>query len=121
MKKTIVAALIAVVPLSSATAMNVADFLTRADKLEKRGMMALFSSDYKALKAEVQIASGQLRAERLAAVKAGRKPAYCPPEKSALSPKELLDHLRAIPAAQRPRTEVKDGLRSFLVRKYPCR
>jgi hypothetical protein len=121
MKKMIAAALAAAIPIDPAAAMNVADFLQRAEALEQRGMMAVFSSDYKALKAEVQTASGQLRAERLAAQKAGRKPAYCPPPKGGLTPKELLAHFRKIPATQRLRTDVKDGLRSLLVSKYPCR
>ena len=119
--KIMLAALLAAMPIAAADAMNVAIFLQKADVLEKKGMMAVFSSDFKALKGEVEGASGQLRAERLAAQKAGRTPAFCPPAKGgSLNPKELLAHMRAIPAAQRSQTEVKDGLRSLLARKYPC-
>jgi len=120
--KLFAAVLLAVCPLGAAYAMNVATFLAKADALEKKGMMALFSSDYKALKAEAEAAGGQLRAERLAAQKAGRKPAYCPTTKpDMVSAKELLAHLRAIPPAQRVRIQLKDGMRSLLARKYPCR
>jgi hypothetical protein len=120
-KKLILAVFLAALPLSAASAMDVATFLGKADALEKKGMMALFSSDFKLLKGEVQTAADQLRVERLAAQKAKRPLGYCPPAKSTLQPKELLAHFRAIPAAQRPRLQVRDGLRSLLARKYPCR
>jgi len=73
--KLILAALAAAAPLTAADAMNVAVFLDKAGALEKRGPLALFSSDYKLLKREVQTASEQLRAERLAAQHAGLLPA----------------------------------------------
>jgi hypothetical protein len=118
--KLMIAAMMAAMPLTAADAMNVAAFLEKAAVLEKKGMMALFSSDYKILKDEVQTASTQLRSERLAAQKAGKKPAYCPPAKGGLSPQELLTQLRTIPVPQRARMDVKDGLRTVLARKYPC-
>ena len=120
-KKLILAAFLVALPVVPASAMDVATFVTKADALEKKGMMALFSSDYKLLKREVETAAGQLRAERGAAQKAKRPMAYCPPAKSGLGAKELLTHFRSIPAAQRQRTQVKDALRSLLARKYPCR
>ena len=119
--KLFAAILVAVLPLGAAQAMDVATFVGKADALEKKGVAALFSSDYKLLKSEVQTAAAQLRAERSAAQKAKRPMAYCPPPKSGLTPKEILTHFRAIPAAQRARTQVKDGLRVLLARKYPCR
>jgi hypothetical protein len=120
-KKLMLAAVLLTLPIGAANAMDVATFLAKAGALEKKGMMALFSSDYKALKGEVEAAGAQLRAERMAAQKGGRKPAYCPPAKSGLDSKELLAHFRAIPPQQRPGMQVKDGLRSLLARKYPCR
>ena len=122
MKTKLLAALIlAVVPIGAANAMDVATFLAKADALQKKGMLALMSSDYKLLKKEIMVHSATLRSERLAAQKAGRRPAYCPPAKSGLNSDELLAAFRSIPAAQRPRTDVKDALRALLVRKYPCR
>jgi hypothetical protein len=120
-KKLLAAALLAIVPLGAAQAMDVAAFLAKADALQKKGMMALMSSDYKLLKNEIIAHSQTLRSERLAAQKAGRKPAYCPPAKSGLKSDEILAAFRSIPAAQRPRTDVKDALRALLARKYPCR
>ncbi|HLL31908.1 MAG TPA: hypothetical protein VK403_13020 [Allosphingosinicella sp.] len=120
-KKLLAAALLAIVPLGAAHAMDVATFLARADALEKKGMMALVSSDYKLLQNEIVAQSKVLRAERLAAQRAGRKPAYCPPPKQGLGSNEILAAFRTIPAAQRPRVQVRDALRAHLARKYPCR
>ena len=122
MKMKLLAALsLAIVPLGAAQAMDVATFLAKADALQKKGMLALMSSDYKLLKKEIVTQSQTLRAERLAAERARRKPAYCPPAKSGLNSGEILAAFRSIPAAQRPRTDVKDALRALLARKYPCR
>jgi hypothetical protein len=119
--KLLAAALLAVVPLGAANAMDVASFLAKADALQKKGMLALMSSDYKLLKQEIVDQSQTLRSERLAAQKAGRKPAYCPTGKSDLTSGEVLAAFRTIPAAQRPRIQVRDALRALLARKYPCR
>jgi hypothetical protein len=119
--KLFAAALFVVLPVGAAHAMTVEAFLQKATALESKGMMALFSSDFKLLKKEMEIAGGQLRAERLATQKAGGKVSYCPPPKSSLNAKEVLTHFRAIPVAQRARMPIKDGLRSLLTRKHPCR
>ena len=74
-KKLLAAVLLAVVPLGAAQAMDVATFLAKADALQKKGMMALMSSDYKLLKNEIVAHSQTLRAERLAAERAHRRPA----------------------------------------------
>ena len=62
-----------------------------------------------------------LRAERLAAEKAGRRPAYCPPAKPVLTAQEVLAAFRTIPVARRPQIQVKDALRALNARKFPCR
>ena len=122
MKKLLVALLVAGAPLTTAAAMPVSTFLQKADALQAKGMMALFSSDYKLLKGEVERNSAELRTERLAAKAAGRRPAYCPPEaQGGINSDELLRAFHTIPADKQPRTEVKDALRALLARKYPCR
>ena len=121
MKKLILSVFLIVVPATALHAMNVAVFLQKAEALEKKGMTAMFSSDLRLLKGEIRTASAQLKAEREAAKRAGRPSAYCPPAKASLNSNELMAHFRAIPPAQRARTEVRDGLRSLLARKYPCR
>jgi hypothetical protein len=120
-KKLILAGFLLAVPLGAAQAMDVASFLKKADALEKKGLLALASSDYKLLKAEIVTASGALRTERIAAERAGRRGAYCPPGKSGLNSKEILAYLRTVPVPQRPRVEVKDALRGLLSHKFPCR
>ena len=104
---------------SPAAAMPVSTFLTKAEALQKKGAMALFSSDIGVLKKEVQASGSQIKAERLAAIKAGRKPDFCPPAKASMGSDELLSHLRAIPAAQRA-MPFKAAYKGFLVRKFPC-
>ncbi|MEA3066051.1 MAG: hypothetical protein QOJ27_2508 [Sphingomonadales bacterium] len=120
-KKLLAAVVLTILPLSAAGAMDVATFLGKADALQKKGMMALFSSDYKALKAQIEADSQTLRNERLAAERAHRRGAYCPPAKPGLNSNEILAAFRSIPAAQRARIDTKDALRALLARKYPCR
>jgi hypothetical protein len=119
-KKLLLGALILAMP-AAAQAMDIGTFLRKADALEKKGMAALFSSDFKTLKKEVETASASLRAERLAAQRAGRRTLYCPPPKSGLNSDEILAHFRSIPVVQRPRMQVREGLLGLLSRKYPCR
>jgi hypothetical protein len=76
-------------------ATDLENFISRASALEKRGMMAMFSSEFKALQRDLEKASLQLRTERMAAAKAGLRPPYCPSGKAGLSTSELLAHLRA--------------------------
>lgn len=120
-RKLLLTAVLVMVPVTALHAMNVATFLQKAEALQKRGVTALFSSDLRLLKSEVKGASETLRSERLAAQRAGRRAAYCPPERPSLTADEILAHFRAIPAAQRDRMEVRDGLRGLMARKYPCR
>jgi hypothetical protein len=120
MKRLCWIALLAAVP-SSAQAMNVATFLEKAERLEKKGMMALVSSDFRLLKGEVQGRLKTIRAERAAAASAHRPTPFCPTGDGLIASKELLAFFRAIPPAQRASTDVSDGLRALLARKYPCR
>jgi len=124
MRKIAFVLLIALAPVTAANAQNMPlnQFLAKATALEKKGPMALFSSDMGLLKKEMQASGKELRAERLAAKAAGRAPAFCPPEKGVeMDAKEILSHFRSIPQAQRNRMRVKDAFRSLMVRKYPCR
>lgn len=119
-RKILLAATLVMLPVAL-HAMTVAVFLEKADALKSRGALAMFSSDLGLLKSEVRTASAALRAERLAAERAGRRPAFCPPRAGGrLDSDELLRHFQSIPPAQRSRMQVRDGLRSLLVRKYPC-
>ena len=121
MRKLLLAMFLVVSPATALQAMNVAVFLQKAEALQKKGMAAMFSSDLGLLKGEIRTASASLKAEREAAQRAGRPQAYCPPKRASLNSNELLAHLRTIPPALRPRTEVREALKGLLARKYPCR
>ena len=123
MRKSLIVAFAAAVPLTPllAQSMPVSQFLAKADALQKKGAMALFSGDVGKLKAEVMNSGKQLRAEQVAAKKAGRKTATCMPEqgKATVNQTELLAHFRSIPPAQRNMT-VKAAFASMMRKKYPC-
>jgi hypothetical protein len=122
MRKIALALLLATMPVAAhAQTMTVAEFLAKAEALQKKGAMALFSSDIGRLKGEIQGSGKQLRDEQLAARKAGRKPTFCPPEKGkgSINSNELLAHFNAIPPAQRGMS-VKAGFAGLMRKKYPC-
>jgi hypothetical protein len=103
----------------TAQTMPVADFLAKAEALQKRGPTALFSSDYKLLKREAEGSGKALRASAAAARKAGRAPIACLPEKAATNSDELLKHLRSIPPAQRS-MPIGTAFNQLMAKKYPC-
>lgn len=111
--------LLAATPAGAQT-MPLETFFSKAEALDRKGPLALLSSDYKLLKREMQASAAQLKRERQAASKAGQRPAYCPPARSSLSSEEILVHFRAIPPATRARMTVKDGFRSLMMKKHPC-
>jgi hypothetical protein len=114
--------LVALVSASSVTAMPVSTFIDKANALKAKGPFALLSSDYGLLKNEVVTSMTALRNERLAAVKAGSKPAYCPTQASGqMDVDEVLGAMNAVPAPLRPRTAVKDALLQHLAQRFPCR
>ena len=102
-----------------AQTMPVSTFLAKANALKAKGAMALFSSDIGLLKKEIQNSAKALRAEQLAAQKAGRKPALCMPAKAAVNSNELLAHFNSIPPAQR-NMSVQAGFAGLIRKKYPC-
>lgn len=113
--------LIAAVPLSAASAMPVETFLAKADALEKKGAMALFSKDLKLLMNQVKKDAAELKAANEALAAAGKPKAYCTPGKGVkLSNRDILDAMRAVPPAQRARTSSRDALKALMVRRYPC-
>lgn len=123
MRHIAVALLLIALPATAlqAQSMTVATFLAKADALQKKGPLALLSSDLGLLKKEAQNAALSLRQERLAAKSAGRRQAFCPPEKGAsLGTNDVLGHFRSIPPAQRSRVQVRDAMRSLMAKKFPC-
>ena len=121
MRNTVLFLLLAAAPITAVEAqtMPVSTFLQKAEALKKKGAMALFPSDIGVLKAEIQNSAKALRAEQLAAKKAGTKPSLCMPEKAAVNSNELLAHFQSIPPEQRS-MPVRAGFASLMRKKYPC-
>lgn len=99
--------------------MPVSEFLARAEALEKKGMLALLSSDMKLLKEQIVKSGAALRAEEAAARKTGRSIDTCMPKKAAVTSDELMAHFKAIPADQRG-MPVQQAFATLIQRKYPC-
>ena len=61
------------------------------------------------------------QATRLAAIKAGQKPRYCPPENSkGISSDEYMKGLAAIPASERAKIDTTEATTRILTRQFPC-
>jgi hypothetical protein len=108
---------------ASAQSMNAETFNRRATALMKKGPLALFSrGEIKALMHEGQASGARARDLRLAAVKAGQKPRYCPPPgKASMNSDEFMKRLNSIPAAERARIDMTEATTRILTQRYPCR
>ena len=105
-----------------AQSMPLETFVQKGNALKKKGPLALLSGDLKVLQKEMRGSGNALRAERLAAIKAGKAPAYCPPDSGLkLDAGDIMASFNAIPSAQRARMTSKDGFRHYMARKFPCR
>ena len=108
-------------PVASAAAMPVSTFLAKADNLQKKGPLAMFSGDLKLLMAQVKADAAQLRAENNSSAAAGRPKAYCTPAAGVkLTNRDILGAMQAVPLSARARTSTKDALRSYFARRFPC-
>lgn len=117
------AALLLVPAAASAQSMNAEEFHRRATALQKKGPMALFSrGEIKVLMNEGTGAAKRAREQRLATVRAGGKPRYCPPDgPQSLGSSEFMQRLSAIPQAQRARIDMTEATTRVLAGKFPCR
>jgi hypothetical protein len=113
-------AMLALAPFA-ATAMPVSTFLAKADKLQSKGPLAMFSRDLKLLMGQIKTDAAELRAENKAADAAGKPKAYCTaPGGVRMSNRDILSAMQAVPPAQRARTSTKDALRTYFARRFPC-
>lgn len=120
MNKNLLLAVASSLVASSAAAMDVATFLAKVESLERMGVRAALSSDARLVMDEMNASNTALRSERLAAQAAGRRPAYCPDLHPRASSTEIVAALRTIPLARRPQVQVRNALRAFYARRYPC-
>lgn len=120
MRKTLlIAATVAMLTAATpASAADVATFLAQADRLMHRGPLAF--REMRALMGQIERSNATLRAERQAAERQGRRPAFCPDPARPATPREIFRALQAVPVSQRANTSVTDALRTFYARRYPC-
>ena len=116
------AALVLVAQVASAQSMNAQSFYQRGSALQKNGMLALFSGDLKPLMDEGKAAGAVARQRRLAAIKAGQKPRFCPPDGPiSIDNDEFMTRLSAIPLADRSRIDMTEATTRILAAKFPYR
>ena len=104
----------------AAHAMPVDAFLAKAQALQSKGMLAMFSGDLKVLLDTIKADAAALRGERESAVAAHRTPPYCPPGPVNMDQKEIIAAMQAVPVANRPRTDTRTALRAHLAQRFPC-
>ncbi len=104
---------------TAANAMTADTFYKKASYLKQQGITAMFSSDYRLLKSEMQVAVKSVKAENATATANG-KPLYCPPPKVEINPDEVITAFGAIPANRRKKMSVRAAWREIAIRKYPC-
>jgi hypothetical protein len=98
------------------------NFLDRAERLEAKGPLAFFDSDYGRLKAEATAVGKSIGDDRIADERAGRPILYCSPSPRAqLGSFEFIHGLEAISPAERATMNLKHAMIRVLQRKYPCR
>lgn len=119
----VVMALLFAMPVS-ANAMTVGEFLNRAEALQKKGMMAMFSKkEINALMAEAKTASDAWTKDVKAAQVRGDKSLGCPPAKGGvrITSDEMLNGLRAhVPTAERATTPLRGGFYRVMKARFPC-
>ena len=117
----LVAAAILLPSMASAQSMNAQTFYKRSSALMAKGPLALFSQgEIKALMTEASSAGKAARAERLAALAAGKPPRACPPAKSSMGSDEFMKRLGAIPAADRARINMTEAMTRITIARFPC-
>jgi len=107
---------------ASAQSMPAETFFQKAQALQRKGMMAMFSSDVKKLMKEAKSAGETARAQRLAALKASKKPRYCPPPGAQrIGSDEFMQRLGALSRADRLRIDMTEAMIRIMESKFPCR
>ena len=122
MRLGLVAAVALLVPAAaSAQSMNAETFYQKAQALQRKGMMAMFSRDVKSLVREATKAGEAARAQRLAALAANKQPRYCPPKGSGrMNSDEFMRRLGAMGRAERQKIDMTEAMIRIQVVKFPC-
>ena len=120
MNKLLIIGAVAFFSAASASAMDVATFLAKGRALMARGAGAVLAPEFREIQGEIQASVIALRRQRLRAVRANRRPPYCPSAGAGLSSEEIQAAMLAVPAAQRRQVQVKEAIAAAFARKYPC-
>lgn len=114
--------MIAIPAIASGQSMNAEVFHKRATALQKKGPLALFHrGEIEALMAEGQAAGKRANTNRLATIKAGGTPRYCPPGgPRSMNSSEFMKGLAAIPPRDRATIDMTEATTRIVAKKYPC-
>lgn len=120
-----IAALLSSAASGQSSGLSVADVLAKSDSLQKKGMLAIFSSDVGEVKAEAKRDIDAFAATMQAANKAHRPLPACPPRdangwKFTFNSDKVLKFYRSIPPQRRGMSSVQ-GFAEFMRTEYPCR
>lgn len=121
MRRPALAALALLVLAAAPAERSTEAFYRDALALKAKGAMALFAGNLRPLMAEGQAAGVAARDQRRAAVARGERPAYCPPQHGAINSEEMLTLLGRIPAEERARLPLSQGMARAFAAKWPCR
>lgn len=112
-------ALLLTLAATAAQAMSVREFLSIADRLPQNATAALRPEGRRLIN-EVSTSVHAVRNEQAAAVRAGRRPAYCIPSAgSGITPEGLLARFRAMPQSRRD-IPVQQAIREWMIERWPC-
>lgn len=121
MRKVLVGGAVALgLAAPAGASMTLAEFLPKANRLQAKGAMALFSSDLRPVMNEMKAVSRDMKEEAARRRAAGLPKRACPPEGTKLGSDQLLTMLNAIPPAERG-ISVKEGMVRAMARRFPCR
>lgn len=104
--------------------LSVADVLAKSDALQRKGVLAIFSSDLRLIKAEAQRDLQAFGTDLLNALNAHRPLPACPPRegdtfKFTFDTDEVLKYYRSIPPQRRGMSS-RQAFAEFMSRKFPC-
>ena len=117
-------AFLAAAAAAQAPSMSVTEVLAKSEALEKKGLLAYFSSDLRQIKAEAKSDVDAFGAELLTAWKAHRPLPACPPQDSngwkfTFNTDEVLQYYRSIPVQRRAMSS-REAFAEFMSKKFPC-
>ena len=118
-------AMLVATPVAQTRPMSVADVMAKADAIQRKGMLAIFSSEVGAIKAEAQEDVDAFGRELANASQTHRPLPACPPTsgpnsfKFTVDTAELLQYYRSLPAADRSLSS-RQAFAQFMSRKFPC-